>query len=195
MAWRTLESEKPAHRQSARYFSSQFFFSVEVYFFSSVSSNALAICWRLPSGQQTSVCRQTPSAYPLSPLSPSTLSPIGPQTGLCESHQLHQRPGLGSNPHPPTSIPAQDTFRSHPPHTAPLCPLNLPPKNLLPSLSGWSLVCRPGLPHILYHLLISHGQWKKYPDSLVLYLPLVKVVIWKKSLQLSPVFKSKSRDY
>lgn len=101
MAWRTLESEKPAPRQSARYFSSQFFFQWKSIFFSSVSSNALAICWRLPSGQQTSVCRQTPSAYPLSPLSPSTLSPIGPQTGLCESHQLHQRPSLGSNPHPP----------------------------------------------------------------------------------------------
>ena len=95
-----FESEKPASRQSARYFSSLFFQSI---FFSSVSPNALAICWRLLRGQQTSVCRQTPSASPLS-LFPPTLSPIGPQTGLCESHQLHQRPRLCSNTPPPPTL-------------------------------------------------------------------------------------------
>lgn len=50
-------------------------FSVEVYFFYLVSPNALAICWRLPRGQQTSVCRQTLSASPLSPFS-HHLSPL-----------------------------------------------------------------------------------------------------------------------
>lgn len=95
------------------------FFSVEIFFFFLVSPNALAICLRLPRGQRSSVCRQTLSTSP-APLFPQSLSPTGPQTGLCESHYTNDQ-CLGSTPPPSTSIPAWDTFCSHPPHTVAFC--------------------------------------------------------------------------
>lgn len=159
--------------------------SVQVSFFfssSSASSNALAICWRLLSGQQTSVCRQTPSACPHSPLFPPTLSPIGQQTGLCESHQLPStRTGLEPLLPQPPFLPKTPSAHIH--LTLPLSVLTTyPPKNLFPSLSGYTLTCRTGLPHILYRWLIGYSRQKKFADSSLLYLSLVKVALWKSTL-------------
>lgn len=73
-------------------------------------------------------CRRRPSA-PLPPFTPAALSPVGPQTSLCEGHRLHRRdPGLaGPLPHHPSPRHNPNTFRSHPPHTAPLCAPNMRP--------------------------------------------------------------------
>lgn len=149
-----FESEKPAPRQTERYFSS-LFFQWKSIFFSLVSPNALAICLEAAERTTDLSVQTDPVCLPSLPLLPPTLSPIGPQTGLCESHQLHQRPGLGSTNPPspsPTSIPAQDTFCSHPPHTAPLCALNPPPPQKKPvSFTVWLKLgsrTRTGLTHL-----------------------------------------------
>ncbi|KAK5859554.1 hypothetical protein PBY51_021106 [Eleginops maclovinus] len=71
-------------------------------------------------------------------LFPPTLSPVEPQTGLCESHQLHQRAGLGSNIPPPPFPPETPSAHIH--LTLPLSVFSNyhhpPKKNLLPVLSG-----------------------------------------------------------
>lgn len=72
-------------------------------------------------------CADRPCLPPLSPPFPSISLPYrATNQPLWEpSTALTARAGLK---HPPNSIPARDTFRSHPPHTARLCALTLPPK-------------------------------------------------------------------
>lgn len=108
-------------------------FSPEDYFFPPPESpNALAICWkgrRLPARTTEPSVVDAARLPPLPPFTPAALSPVGPQTSLCEGHRLHRRdPGLaGPLPHHPSPRHNPNTFRSHPPHTAPLCAPNLRP--------------------------------------------------------------------
>lgn len=171
VAWLTFSLKNPAPRQSATYFSS-LFFNGSLFLFSFFllhsSPNALAICWRLPRGQQTSVCRQTPSASLLSPLSLPSLShyratdrPLWePSTALTTGaglkHPQAPHPHLHSRPR---HLPLTSTS-----HCRSLCSRPTP-QNPIVLLSGWSWVRGTVLPRLFCHLLRSYsqrGEWSVY---------------------------------
>lgn len=111
-------------------------FSVEVYFF---FLWWVLMLWPYAGGcweDNRPQCADGPRLPPLSPPFPSNSLPYrATNPPLWDpSTAPTTRAGLK---HPPP-IPARDTFRSHPPHTAPLCALNPPPhpKNLFLLLSG-----------------------------------------------------------
>lgn len=162
--WRTSESEKPAPRQSVRYFSSLFLCSGRLFFW------WILMLWPYAEVYTTDLSVQTyPVSLPFLPHPPPTLRSTVTNRLLWDPSSAPTI--LVGLKHPPT--PDQDsyldTFYSHRPHTAPLCALNLPPPPLFPSLFGWSFVCWTGLPHLLYRLLISYSLWK----SLHLLLPQI----------------------
>lgn len=125
------------------------FFSGSLFFYS-VSPNALAICWRLPRGQQTSVCRQTLSASPLSPFS-HQLSPLqghrltSVRAINCTNDQAWAQTPPPLPPYPP------ETPSTHIQLTLPLSVLSIP-KTCFPQ----------GQTFLLCHLLIASGGCIQY---------------------------------
>lgn len=100
---------------------------------------------------------------------PAACPPQSHQLPLLKGHKLGSVRAadctgeLGST-QTPTHCSAQDTFRSHPPHTALLCAPKLPhqPKGRkFCSPTVWSLMSWMWLPHLLYHLPINCNQEAK----------------------------------
>lgn len=158
MAWRTL-SLKNLLPDRVRGTFPACFFSGSLFFF----LRWVLMLWPYAGGcreDNRPQCADRPRLPPLSPPFPSNSLPYRATNWPLWESSTAPTTRAGLNP-PPKSIPAWDTFCSHPPHTAPLCALDLPPKNLFPSVSGWGWVCRAGLPHQLYLLLISFSQrWR-----------------------------------
>lgn len=120
---------KPAPRQSASYFSACFF-QWKYYFF---------LRWDLMLWPYAGSCRE--DNRPQCADRPRLPPPSHPFPSNSLPYRATNRPLWEPSTapttravlkHPPTSIPARDTFRSNPPHTAPLCALNLPPKTGFP---------------------------------------------------------------
>lgn len=155
-----FQSEKPAPRQSARYFSSLLFQWKSIFFL----LQRVLMLWPYAGGcreDNRPQCADRPRLPPLSPPSPANSLPYrATNQPLSEpSTAPTTRAGLK---HPPPHL------HSHPRHLPLTSTSHCPslcsqptPQNLFPSLSGWSLMCRTGLPHLLYHLLISYSQWWK----------------------------------
>lgn len=126
-----FQSEKPAPRQSARYFSSLLFQWKSIFFL----LQRVLMLWPYAGGcreDNRPQCADRPRLPPLSPPSPANSLPYRATNQPLSEPSTAPTTRAGLKHPPPTSIPTRDTFRSHPPHTAPLCALNPPPKTCFP---------------------------------------------------------------